>query len=173
MIREVATRKSSMGYRGLLLIFIITILVLLASSLVGYIQNNFGIRHLEYIVYFMLIAFGVFVIRYFVTQYRYSLFDDQLIIERMLGKRIDIIVNIYIWDIVSFDEAKKHSKEEKKKMKTFKLYVQHTDKYSIIYKKNDETFEAVFNPSQEFISQLNTAIEQRTKKQQRVPDIIT
>ncbi len=173
MIREIATRKSSAGYKGLLLIAAITIFVIFLSVLIGFIENYFGVKNLEYVIYVLLIGLSFFVIKYYVTQYRYSLFDDELIIERMLGKRIHIIVNVFIWDVVSFRPHVKSDESDKIITKTHKLYVQQANRYSIVYTKDDVTYEAVFSPSEEFVRQLVRAIEQRKNKQHRKPDIVT
>lgn len=174
MIREIATRKSSTGYKGLLLIFIMTVIIVFLSVLVGYVERTFGIKNLEYIIFVILLGVGVFVIYYFVTQYRYSLFDDELIIESILGKKITIVVDVFIWDIVTFDKVEnKVNKNDKKITKIHNLSVQHANKWVVTYKKGEEICKAVFNPSNEFVNQLQRAIAQRKMKQQREPDIIT
>ncbi len=172
MIREIATRKSSTGYKGLFIIIMIAVIVISLSVLVGYLENNFDIYYLEYLIFFMLLGFGVFVLRYFITQYRYSLFDDEFIIERMIGKKLTTVVDVFIWNIISFKKTVEKPTKNIKIIKTYKLFVQHTNKWSLVYKKDDELFEALFNPSENFIRQLNRAIMQRQKKQQREPDII-
>lgn len=174
MIREIATRKSSTGYKGLLIIVFIAVMIIAMSTLVGFIENNFGIKNLEYIIYFILLGLAIFVIQYFVTQYRYSLFDDELIIERMLGNKITPIVSVFIWDIISFEKvAKDNGKDKEKISKSYNLFVQHSNRWSLIYKKDEEFLEAVFSPSEDFIRQLKRAINGRQHKEQREPNIIT
>jgi len=171
MIREVATRKGSSGYKGLLLIIAITVFIILMSSLIGYMENVFGIKHLEYIIYAMLLVLSFFVIQLFITQYRYSLFDDELILEKMLGKKITPVVNVFIWDILSFE--KNNSSEKVKIAKSHKLYSENANKWSLIYKHNNEIYEALFSPSDEFVNQLLRAINSRQHKEKREPNIVT
>jgi hypothetical protein len=171
MIREIATRKGSSGYKGLLLIIAITAFVIIMSSLIGMVENATGLDNLEYIIYAMLVVLGFFVIHHFITQYRYSLFDDELIIEQMLGKKITPVVNVFIWDILSFEKI--NSTEKVKIARSYKLYADNSNKWSITFKKDCEIYEAVFSPSDEFVGQLKSAIEKRQHKQEREPNIIT
>lgn len=171
MIREIATRKETSGYKGLLLIFAMAVFIIAMSSLVGFIENEFGIKHLEYIIYLILFGLGFFVIQYFITQYRYSLFDDELILEKMLGKRITPVANIFIWDILSFEKV--NSSEKVKIAKSYKLYTDNSNKWSMTYNKDNEIYEAIFSPTKEFANQLVAAINNRQHKQEREPNIIT
>lgn len=171
MIREIATRKGSSGSKGLLLIIVISVFIIAMSSLVGFVENEFGVKHLEYIIYVILFGLGYFIIQHIITQYRYSLFDDEIIFEKMLGKKITPIANIFIWDILVFEKA--NSSEKVKITKSFKLYADSSNKWSLTYKKGDEIYEAVFSPSNEFANQLIAAINNRQHKEEREPNIIT
>ncbi len=171
MIREIATRKGSSGYKGLLLIVAIALFIISMSSLVGFIENKFGVKNLEYIIYVILFALSFYVIQHFVTEYRYSLFDDELILEKMLGKKITPIVNIFIWDILSFEKL--NSSEKVKIAKSYKLYADNSNKWILLFKKDSEIYEVVFSPSDEFANQLISAINNRQHKQEREPNIIT
>jgi hypothetical protein len=171
MIRETATRKGSLGYKGLLLIVAIAAVIILMSWLIGYVENALGIHNLEYIIYALLLALGVFVLQHFVTQYRYSLFDDELILEKLLGKRITPVVNVFIWDILSFE--KNNSSEKVKIAKSYSLFTDGSNKWSLTFKKDGEIYEAVFSPSEDFVKQLLSAIDNRQHKQEREPNIIT
>ena len=171
MIREIATRKGSSGYKGLLLIVAIAVFIIAMSSLVGFIENEYGVKNLEYFIYLILFGLGFFVIQHFITQYRYSLFDDQLIFEKMLGKKIIPIDDVFIWDILAFE--KYNSSEKVKITKSYKLYADNSNKWSLTYKKENEIYEAVFSPSDEFANQLVAAINNRQHKEKREPNIIT
>ena len=171
MIRETATRKGSLGYKGLLLIIAIAVAIIFMSWLIGYVENALGIHNLEYIIYAILLALGFFVIQYFVTQYRYSLFDDELILEKMLGKKITPVVNVFIWDILSFEKI--NSSEKVKIAKSYSLCADGSNKWSLTFKKDGEIYEAVFSPSDEFVKQLVSAINNRQHKQERKPNIVT
>jgi hypothetical protein len=89
----------------------------------------------------------------------------------MLGKRITPVVNVFIWDILSFE--KMNFSEKVKITKSYKLFADNTNKWSLVFKKDNEIFEAVFSPSEEFVRQLKSAIENRQNKQEREPNIIT
>ncbi len=171
MIREIATRKGSDGTRGILLILAIAVIIIFMSSVIGYFENTYGIKGLEYIIYAVLMVICYFVVQHFLVQYRYSLFDDELLIEKMLGKRVTPVVDVFIWDILSFEKA--NSSEKVKISKAYRLFADSTNKWSITFKKDDEIFEAVFSPSDDFVSQLESAIENRQVKQEREPDIVT
>ena len=171
MIREVASRKGTSGARGLLLIFAIAVFIILLSAFIGFIESAFGIDHLEYFIYAILFALAFYMVQHFVTQYRYSLFDDELILERMLGNRITPVVNVFIWDILSFEKLS--STEKVKIAKSYKLSADNSNRWALTYKKDGEIYEAVFSPSEEFVSQLLSAIDKRQHKQEREPNIIT
>ncbi len=171
MIREIATRKGSDGTRGILLILAIAILIIFMSSVVGYFENKYDIKGLEYIIYVVLIVICYFVVQHFIVQYRYSLFDDELLIEKMLGKRTTPMVDVFIWDILSFEKV--NSSQKVKVSKSYRLFADSTNKWFLTFKKGEEIFEAVFSPSEEFVAQLNSAISNRQVKEEREPDIIT
>jgi hypothetical protein len=65
----------------------VTVCVVLLSGAVDYLEERLNVHHAEYFIYVALILLGVYVIRKYLTEYRYSLFDDEVIVDRIIGSR--------------------------------------------------------------------------------------
>ncbi len=173
MIREIATSKGTSGSKGLILIIAVAVTVILLSMLVGYIQTTFGIAHMEYLIYIGLIILGVVLIRRYITQYRYSLFDDEIIFERIIGKKETPALVLRMWEIKgvkSLDEVENKDLDERN---ILRLNVERKDAWLILYEKDEESNGVIFNPSREFIEQLKKTLKTPQKEETREPDIVT
>lgn len=87
MIREKRTQRDVSSNKAFFIVILISICMIFLSSIVGYIQNTFGIRYLESIIYIIVVVVAYVLIKNYLTEYRYSFFDSEIIIEKMLGKK--------------------------------------------------------------------------------------
>lgn len=175
MIREKVTNKGTSGNKGFMLIVMVSASVILLSTIIGYIQNTFGIRHLEYIIYAGLIVFSIFLMRKYITEYRYSFFDDEIIIEKMLGNRITPVANIRTWNIQHFGKFSDSDwKDENLKVDFYD--VERKDASVMVCKDHNGMRAIVFNPSVEFVDQLQKTMKDNQKGDNPViveEDIVT
>lgn len=158
MIREKVTQKSTSGNKGFLLVIALSVGIIVLSSIVGYIENTFDIKHLELIIYAILVFVSTVLIRRYLTEYRYSFLDDELIIEKILGNRVTPVVNIRTWDIEFFGHIS-DSDWKNDDIQITSCDIDKTNAYVIAYTKDEVKYAITFSPTENFIQQLQTAID--------------
>ena len=173
MIREIATSKGSSGSKGLILIIVVAVAVILLSMLVGYIQTTFGINHMEYLIYIGLIVLGAVLMRRYITQYRYSLFKDEVIFERIIGKKEIPALVLRMWEIKKVKPLDEVDNKDLNERNILRLSVDRKDAWMILYEKDKQASGVIFNPSQGFVDQLKKTLETPQTEEIREPDIVT
>lgn len=157
MIREKASNKDMSGKRGFYIIVAISVGTVFLSTIVGYIQKRFNINHLEWIIYGLLIVTAYIVIKRYITEYRYSFFDDELIVEQIIGKKIEPVASIRTWEIKYFGKISKAKWGDNTVIT--KCDVNKTGTYAIIYEKDGTEHVVTLSPSEELITQVKTAMD--------------
>lgn len=160
MIREKKTKREVSGNMAFLVVIVVSVGIILLSSLVGYIQNAFGIKYLENIIYVVLIVVAFFLIKNYLTEYRYSFFDDELIVEKILGKRVTQIASIKIRTIEHFGKLTEIEWADKE------MHVDYCDihkrkAHAIKYVKNGETKVITFSPSEDLIFHIQKSMDSK------------
>ena len=69
MIREKKTKKEASGNGAFLVVIGLSVFIIILSSLVGYIENRFGINGLENIIYVVLVVVAFFLIKNYLIEY--------------------------------------------------------------------------------------------------------
>lgn len=160
MIREKKTRREVSGNSAFIVMILLSVGIIILSTIVSYVQNTFGINHLQNIIYVILIVVAYFLLKSYLTEFRYSFFDDELIIEKILGKRITPIASIKSRDIEYFGKLADVDWTDKD------LHVDYCDIYKrkahvIKYNKKGEIMALTFSPSDELILHIQKSIEAR------------
>lgn len=158
MIREKKTRREVSGNMAFLVVIILSVGIIILSTLVGYIENKFGIQGLEYIIYVIIFITAYILIKSYLTEYRYSFFDNELIIEKMLGKKITQIASIKSREIEYFGKIIGTDWDENE------IHVDYCDvnkrrAYAIKYVKNGVAKVLTLNPSEELILHVQKSID--------------
>lgn len=158
MIREKKTKKEASGNKAFLIVILISIGMIVLSSLVGFVESRFGILHLETIIYFIVIIAAYILIKNYLTEFRYSFFESELIIEKLLGKKVTPIATIKARDIQYFGKVSDTDWTDKE------MHIDYCDinkrkSYAIKY-IHDSIIKAVtLNPSEELIFQIQKALD--------------
>lgn len=160
MIREKKTRKEVSGNMAFLLVILLSVGIIILSSLVGYIENNFGIQRLEYIIYIIIFITAYFLIKNYLTEYRYSFFDNELIIEKILGKKVTQIASIKSREIEYFGKISGVDLNENELQIEY-CDVNKRDAFAIKYVKSGVTKVITLNPSDELILHVQKSIDAR------------
>ncbi|MEX1378152.1 MAG: hypothetical protein AB1Z23_11865 [Eubacteriales bacterium] len=158
MIREKKTKKEVSGNRAFLVVILLSFVIIIMSSFVGYLENNFGIKHLEKIIYIAIVVIAYFLIKNYLTEYRYSFFDNELIVEKILGKKITSVATIKSKEIEYFGKAS-DTFINKKEIEIINCYVYKKNAYAIKFTQDDITKAILINPSEDLILQIKKSLE--------------
>ncbi len=160
MIREKKTKKEVSGNGAFLTIILLSVGIIFMSSIIGYVENKVGIKHMDYIIYILIVVIAYFLIKNYLTEFRYSFIDDELIVEKILGKRITPIVTIKTKEIEHFGKLSDIDWLNKD------MHVDYCDiskrkAYAIKYSKNGEVRVLTLTPSEELVAHINKSLESR------------
>ena len=160
MIREKKAKKQVSGNKAFLVVILLSVGIIILSTLVGFIENRFGIKRLENVIYIIVLIVAYFLIKNYLTEYRYSFIDDELIVEKILGKKTTPIVTIKTREIEHFGKLSDIDWVDKE------MHVDYCDinkgrAYAIKYIQKNETKIITLSPSEELIMHIKKAIEAR------------
>lgn len=99
------------------------------------------------------------------AHYNYRIIDDELMVERVIGRANHLFFHINLEDIKLL-EVYNESEETKKDVKTYKFVI-NSDKdkwYVIEFFKNNENYRLVLEPNEAFLEALSKNINQNIKK---------
>ncbi len=88
MYKQTVARKQLHSALAIALIVLGVFIVYFIASFIVFLGRQIGFPYLEYLVYALLVAAGVFLIRDWLTSYRYALSDKELLLEKYVGKRL-------------------------------------------------------------------------------------
>ena len=160
MIREKKTKKEVTGNGAFLVIILLAVGIIAMSAVVGYIENRFGIKRLENIIYLLIIVVAYFLIKNYLTEYRYSFFDEELIVEKILGKKTTPITTIKTKEIVQFGVLSEIDWLDKE-MNVDYCDINKRKAYAIKYVKKGETRVITLSPSAELIVNINKSMKSK------------
>ncbi len=160
MIRERKGKKDISGNSAFIIVILLSISIIFLSSMVGYIENKFGINYLENIIYVFLIVVAYFLIKNYLTEFRYSFFDDEFIVEKILGKKIIPIASIKIREVEYFGKLSDIDLSSKDII-VDNCDVYKKDAYAIKYLRNGERKAITISPSEELIIHIKKSLEAR------------
>jgi len=152
-MKERLSRKKLSAWLGILTILgLLTGVVLLAAII--YVAadamraaglNPFFMQYVEYVI---LIVAGIFIVRRWMTEYEYNLIDDELIIDRYIGRNPRNLLRIRLNAIVTV--SKKQPDIKKKDRLTFRSKSKGV--VYIVYRQNGEQKCMYFSPSDKLLA---------------------
>jgi hypothetical protein len=161
-MKERLTRKKLSTWLGILAILGLLIGVVLLAAIIYVAADamkaaGWNTTFMQYVEYVILIIAGILIVRHWMTEYEYSLVDDELIIDRYIGRNPRNLLCIKLSSIVSV------SKQEPDIKKKDKLTFRSKSKgvTYIVYKQNGEQKCMYFSPSDELLSFIE---ERRVKR---------
>ena len=157
MIREKIASRQTSGSKRFLLVIIVSVVIFLMSAIVGYIERTFEIYNLEIVIYVSLFVLIIVLIKRYLTEFRYSFFEDEIIIEKLLGSKVTPLVSVRIWDIVYFGPIVDNTWREDE-MRIDSCDVSKKDVTLLLYTNKGVKCAVTFNPSKELIEQVKRAM---------------
>lgn len=159
MIRQIARLRVSIG-KSILMVTVITVCVVLMSGIVGYFRNNLGIRNTEYVIYILLIVLGLYIVKKYLTEYRYSLFDDEVIIDRIVGNRVEALLVLRVREIEEHGLLSEMSEDKRQYVeRIIKANIRKIRCHYILFHRNGKRQMLVYNPTDEFAEALKKGLK--------------
>ncbi len=150
-LKDTSGHESSPGVFVAGLVFFCVLVVSLSNLL----HNRLGVPYTAYFAYLLFVLAGVYVYRSRFLDYRYILIDDELMFERLVGKREKLMARIKMKEIIAFNAENSPV--------TFKgnvdkcMHVQlkrHTRETMVLYAKEDGKIIQVFFCPSEALKEL-------------------
>lgn len=161
-MKERLTRKKLSTWLGILIILGLLMGVVLLAAVIYVTADamkaaGWNTTFMQYVEYVILIILGILIVRHWMTEYEYDLIDDELIVDRYLGRHPRNLMRIRLSSIVSVGKTEPNIK--KKDKLTFRSKSKGV--VYIIYKQNGEQKCLYFSPSEDMLSLIE---ERRIKR---------
>ncbi len=88
MYKQTVARKQLPTFAAIALIVLGVFVVYFVAGFIVFFGASIGFPYLEYLVYALLIAAGVYLISHWLTSYAYALSSTELLFEKYVGKRL-------------------------------------------------------------------------------------
>ncbi len=88
MYKQTVSRKQLPTFAAIALIVLGVFVVYFIAGFVVFLGARAGFPYLEYLIYALLVAAGVYLIGNWLTSYAYALSDTELLLEKYVGKRL-------------------------------------------------------------------------------------
>jgi hypothetical protein len=152
-MKERFARKKLPTWLGILTILGLLIGVVLLAAVIYVAADamkaaGWNTSFMQYVEYVLLIIVGIFIVRHWMTEYEYDLIDDELIVDRYIGRRPRNLLRIRLHSIVSVGKDEPDIK--KKDRLTFRSKSKGVT--YIVYKQNSEHKCMYFSPSDKLLS---------------------
>ena len=160
-MKERLRRRQLSAPAGILTILVLFICIFLIAMIMFVLADAFNAPWLQYVEYVLFIIIGVLIIRFWVTEYEYALVDDELFIDRWLGKRPRRLLSIELRDIIHIGDRLPEDYKGRKQRLTFKS--KRRGVVYIIYRGGKNKKCVFFSPSKELLALIE---KRRTKAKQ-------
>lgn len=161
-MKERLTRKKLSTWLGILIILGLLMGVVLLAAVIYVTADamkaaGWNITFMQYVEYVILIILGILIVRHWMTEYEYDLIDDEIIVDRYIGRHPRNLMRIRLSSIVSVGKTEPDIK--KKDKLTFRSKSKGV--VYIVYKQNNEQKCLYFSPSEDMLSLIE---ERRIKR---------
>ncbi len=152
-MKERFKRKKLPAWLGILIILGLLLGVIVLAAIVYVAADamraaGWATWYMQYIEYIILIVAGIFIVRYWMTEYEYDLIDDELIIDRYIGQRPRNLQRIPLASVISVGvQEPEFKKPERLTFKSKKSGVKF-----LVYKQNGQQKCMYFSPSDELLA---------------------
>lgn len=87
------------------------------------------------------------------TRYKYCIIDNELIIEKIIGKKRKVELNLNIKQVLSIDKSSE-KRSDSEKVYNFTCGCKRKDVYRCLFKKEGKLYSFYFQPSSDFLSKI-------------------
>lgn len=156
-MRERLKRKQLSAPIGILSIVLLLAVIIILSAVIFVIADYFNIGGiLDYAKYLLFIIIGVIIIRKWITEYEYVLVDNELFIDRYIGKRPRRLLSLKLTHITYIGKRVPDDYSGKIHRLTYKS--KRSDVTYIVYIEKDQKRCAYFSPSDSMLSKIQSRL---------------
>lgn len=156
-MRERLKRKELSAPMGILLIVLLLAVMVILSAAIFVIADCFNIGGiLDYAKYLLFIVLGIIIIRKWITEYEYALVDNELFIDRYIGKRPRRLLLLKLSHITYIGKRVPDDYSGKIHRLTYKS--KRSDVTFIVYIEKDQKKCAYFSPSDSMLSKIQSRL---------------
>ncbi len=160
-MKERLTRKKLSTWLGILAVLGLLLGVVVLAAVIYVAADamqaaGWNTTFMQYVEYAILIIIGILIVRHWMTEYEYNLIDDELIVDRYIGRNPRNLLRLRLSSIVSVG---KQEPDMKKVRLTFRSKSKGV--VYIVYKQNGEQKCMYFSPSNDMLSLIE---ERRIKR---------
>ncbi|MBT3319334.1 MAG: hypothetical protein HN948_07645 [Clostridia bacterium] len=146
-MKERYKRKQLSTVFGILITVGLVAAILLLHMLITAINEVLKVSFMEYIEYVLFILAGIAIVRKWITEYEYALVDDELFVDRYIGKRPRRLFEtklkqiIYIGDTLPSDYSGKKQRltfAAKRKGVVYVVYIKDDDKKCVFFSPSEK-----------------------------------
>lgn len=163
-IREIKEKRQTPFWQIILMIFLSVLIINNLITLTNKIEEYTGLdaNISSILVLFLSLALCAFVILKILSNYAYSLSDDSLIFERIIGKKVDLLLKLNISEILFVMPYTKMKKDAG--IAHVYKFVYKNDQNHVYYGefyRNEKKYRFIFHPSERMIRILQSKVNEK------------
>lgn len=156
-MRERLKRKQLSAPMGILLVILLVAIMVILSAVIFVIADYFNIGGiLDYVKYLLFIVIGILIIRKWITEYEYALIDDELFVDRYIGKRPRRLLSVKLSHVTYI--GKRIPDDYSGKINRLTYNSRRSDVTYIVYVEKDEKNCAYFSLSDSMLSKIQSRL---------------
>jgi hypothetical protein len=160
VIQQVAKPKIT-PLVGLMLVLCFTLGTVILSVASFYMRHTFEIYYTEYTIYLFLVLACYFVIRKSVAEYRYCLYDDEIVVNRVIGQRQRNLLVLHLWEINDIQPGLPGRRQKHGADVIVLADVFHQKTWAIHYTQKGKKGILICTPGEPFVEQIRRSIASR------------
>jgi hypothetical protein len=161
-MKERLKRRQLSTVAGILVVVALLALMLIVMMISYVLADLFNLPALQYIEYVVFIIVGLLIIRYGLTEYEYTVVDDEFFVDRYIGKRARRLFSVKMGDVLSVETQPPDGCKRRPQRLTYKSK-RHGVVY-LTYRNGSDTRCMYFSPSEKMVDLINA--RRKTVKQQ-------
>jgi len=158
-MKERLKRKQLGSLKGLLVIAGLVAALVAIAAILFVIADYFQITFMQYIEYALFILIGILLVRKWLTEYEYILIDDELYVDRYLGKRPRRLLETKLNHIVYIGADKPRDYTGRPQRLTY--LPRRKGVTYIVYIDSDNKKCAFFSPGSELLSLIESRMKNK------------
>lgn len=158
-MKERIKRKQLSAVLGILVILSLFLGVVLLSAAIHMVSHTlkaagWDTTFMPYIEYLILILVGLLIVTRWLPEYEYTVIDDELYIDRYLGRRFKNLTCIRLSEIVSIGKSEPDIRQKAR----FTFKSKNQDVVYIVFKQDGQNKCGYFSPSKELLELIEKRI---------------
>lgn len=151
-MKERYKRKQLSTLVGILVTVGLVAAILFLHMLISAINTVLKVSFMEYIEYVLFILIGIAIVRKWITEYEYAVVDDELFVDRYIGKRARRLFELKLNHIVFIGDTLPNDFKGKKQRLTFAA--KRKGVVYIVFIKDDDKKCVYFSPSEKMLDMI-------------------